>query len=362
MIRFINLLLCIVLLLLFNCKKNSSGISTQNQVGEWQSLGLEEKLVNDLVLINDYLYACAGRDGLYRLNRYTSNAQWEYLGFADGDLYRQLDYGVTTLLYLPATNELLLGVNTHRDTAEIGVFRSSDFGQTWIPSDSGIRTQSHPKSSQIHFLCRDPNFSNVVFAGLSSTIYKSTNNGDTWNKVYGIREAGGLGINVIRFSLANPNEVWAGGETSRFAPILLHSSDYGNTWTNFFFPLDIGPYWRDNVVYDIKINSVTDNILYFGMLGVIVKTTDKAQTFQRILGWEDGIYRHWRLALNPENPQELLATGSYLYRTPDGGHTWQKVSPPDDRNELYALTVDWQQRVLYVSASSPGNGVYKLTF
>jgi hypothetical protein len=29
---------------------------------------------------------------------------------------------------------------------------------------------------------------------------------------------------------------------------------------------------------------------------------------------------------------------------------------------LYALAVDWQRRVLYVSTSSPGNGIYKLYF
>jgi len=153
-----------------------------------------------------------------------------------------------------------------------------------------------------------------------------------------------------------------GGETSRFAPTLEHSTDGGNSWRRIFFPANFGPYYVDNVIYDIAVDPINENVVYFGMLGVIAKTTDKGETFQRILGWEDGIYRHWRLAINPSNPQELLATGFYLYRTTDGGQFWQKITPPDNRNNLYALAVDWQQRILFTSASSPGNGIYRLRF
>jgi hypothetical protein len=64
--------------------------------------------------------------------------------------------------------------------------------------------------------------------------------------------------------------------------------------------------------------------------------------------------------MNPSNSQEILASGFYLYRTLDGGNTWQRIRPPFF--EIYALAVDWQQRVLFVSVSSPENGVYKLRF
>ena len=96
------------------------------------------------------------------------------------------------------------------------------------------------------------------------------------------------------------------------------------------------------------------------MLGVIGKTTDKGETFHRILGWDDGIYRFWRLDFNPNNFNEFFSTGFYLYKTIDGGDSWQKIKPP--LFEIYAIAVNWQRRILFISVSSPENGIYKMHF
>jgi photosystem II stability/assembly factor-like uncharacterized protein len=203
----------------------------------------------------------------------------------------------------------------------------------------------------------------VILAGTTvDLIYLTTDGGRFWRRVFGTLGASAINY-AIRFSRGNPSQIWVGGETGRFAPYLLFSTDGGESWGDrIWFPPNIGPYTYDNAVYDIAIDPTNDSVLYFGMLGGIVRTSDKGQTFQRILGWDDGIYRHWRLAINPTDPQELLATGFYLYRTTDGGQSWQRITPPDNRNNMYALAVDWQQRVLFASASSPGNGIYKLHF
>jgi len=334
---------------------------TNPGLGQWQSLGLEGKLVSNLVFIGDYLYATAGRDGLYRINRKLSNAQWEYLGLADTSIERTLESGVTDVASV--AGHLLVSYVAGYQHQKRGIYRSTDNGFTWLPSDSGmITTPEYPTPSQVlssETSAVDPR---IIFGGTSvSLIYSSSNGGLLWRQITGTVGASAFNY-AIRFNLSKPNEVWVGGETGRFAPYLLHSMDLGLNWQHISFPPNIGPYTYDNAVYDIAIDPANDSILYFGMLGVIVKTTDKGQTFQRILGWEDGIYRHWRLAINPSNPQELLATGFYLYRTTDGSKSWQRITPPDNRNNLYALAVDWSRRVLYVSASSPGNGIYKLEF
>ena len=346
----------VIILLQLSCKNNSTG----PEIGKWELLGLEEILVNDLKLIDNYLYACAGKDGLFRLNLNNSNNQWEYLGFADKGLYKQLDYGVTSIVKIPSTNELLIGIATHRDSSETGLFRSSDNGITWTTSDSGIGSEQYQKRSEIVTLIIDIYSTNTLYAGLTATIYKSIDGGLSWNLKRGIHGTG-LGINSIIIAQTKPNQIWAGGESSRFAPYLLHSTNFGETWSDpIRFPENFGPFFVDNAVYDIAIDPNDENTLYFGMLGVIGKTTDKGETFQRILGWDDGIYRYWRLGMNPNNSNEIFATGFYLYRTLDGGKTWQKIEPPF--YEIYALAINWQHRVLYVSVSSPENGIYKMRF
>ena len=347
----------VILLLQLSCNNNS----IVPEIGKWELLGLEGKLVNDLKLIDNYLYACAGKDGLFRLNLNGSSKDWEYVGFADPELYRQLDYGVTSLVKIPSTNELLVGIATHRDSSETGIFRSYDNGFSWVPSDSGIRTDQNHKSSQISSLYINPFSSNIIYAGLNSTIYKSIDAGKSWKLVLGNPYTGGLGINIIRIPLFNALKVWAGGESGRFAPLLFHSNNDGELWDGpLIFPENFGPFYVDNAVYDIAIDPADENTLYFGMLGVIGKTTDKGETFQRILGWDDGIYRYWRLGMNPNNPHEIFATGFYLYRTLDGGETWQKIEPPF--YEIYALAVNWQKRIIYISVSSPENGIYRMRF
>jgi len=350
------LLVATILLLHMNCKDYGVAPPAPN----WEPLGLEGKLVSELKLINDYLYACAGRDGLYRHNITNGNMRWEYLGLADTAVERTLESGVTDVLSLD--DNLLVSYTAGDLLQKRGVYRSTDAGVTWLASDSGmISTPEHPVTSQVIRLLQLPSTPSVIFAGTTtSLVYASDNSGRSWTAVYGTVHAGAINY-AIRFNQRTANEIWVGGETGRFAPYLLHSTNLGQTWVGpIWFPPNIGPYTYDNAVYDIAIHPTNDSVLYFGMLGVIVKTTDKARTFQRILGWEDGIYRHWRLAMNPSNAQEILVTGFYLYRTVDGGNTWQKIRPPF--YEIYALAVDWQQRVLYVSVSSPENGVYKLRF
>jgi photosystem II stability/assembly factor-like uncharacterized protein len=239
-----------------------------------------------------------------------------------------------------------------------GIYKSVDNGITWFLSDSGM---IYNYNSQIIRLEENPQNSEIIFAStVINLLYKSIDGGKTWDKVYGIEGAAGIHY-ALSFSQKTPQEIWVGGETGRFAPYLLHSTDGGESWSDYiFFPQNFGPYTWDNAVYDIAIDPTNESILYFGMAGVIGKTTDKGETFERILGWEDGIYAHWRLSINPNNPLELFATGSFLYWTKDGGKSWQKIKPP--MNEIYALAVDWQKEILYVSISSPGNGIYKMQF
>ena len=326
------------------------------KIGEWKCLGLEGKLVNDLKLIDNYIYACAGKDGLYRLNLNNTNKVWEYLGFKDDRVERTLETGVTDIISVDGDLILSYSAGVHLNYK--GIYRSGDNGNSWIPADSGMVYNS---TSQIMRLFQQPNHPQTIFALTGvDLIYMSSNSGLTWNISFG-----SVGSSSIHYTIycnpKNPSEIFIGGETGRFAPYLLRSIDGGINWSEYiWFPSNFGPYYVDNAVYDLIIDPFDGNTLYAGMLGVIGKTTDKGETWERILGWEDGVFRNWRLVINPNNPNEIFATGFYLYRTLDNGKIWQKMNPPFF--EIYALVINWQQRILYVSVSSPENGIYMIRF
>ncbi len=330
--------------------------------GEWQDLGFEDKLVGKLHIIDNELYACAGRDGLFRKSLKKYNAKWKYLGLADTTENRTIEIGLTDVVKI--NDELLVSYLESYKQEKCGVYRSVDDGENWTPSDSGMFIiNGFITTSQVIRLKQHPAIPEIIFAGTSmSVIYKSEDGGKSWSKVYGELGTGALNY-AIEFTPDNYDNIWVGCESGYFYPYLINSENMGNTWSDMIgFPQNIGPYSFDNAVYDIQISPQNDSIMYFGMLGLIAKSIDKGQTFRRVLGWEDGIYMNWRIEINPEDPTELFSTGCYLYHSIDSGETWDKITPPDDRDALYALEVDWGKRILYVSTSSPGNGIYNYSF
>ncbi len=287
--------------------------------------------------------------------------QWEYLGFADSTVPWSLFHGVTTVYVDEVSGVILVGLATPPTTG-IGLFRSEDNGDTWTPSDSGIRTEEHPWSSQVQYVIGSSSLEHFLLLGTFSAIYRSEDGGISWTVVYGDPEAGAPRVNVITFNSSYLNKVWGGGGTGRGLPYAVRSSDNGETW-DLLYPLPpLGPYGKDNEVHSIVVDPVNSGIIYLGMIGLVMKTTDNGDTWQKVLGWEDGIHSILGLVINPYDVDELFATGLRLYRTDNGGKTWQKKMSPDGRIGLYALIVDWSKRILYVSASSPGNGIYKLKF
>lgn len=355
---FLRLLL--ILAIVAACDKDAP-VEPPFSFGEWESLGLPGKLVAELVLDGNYLYACACKDGLFRLNLTHTDTAWEYLGFADSTLFRTLEDGVTALNIHPHTGDLLIGMNTRRAAVpeEIGVFRSTDFGQTWAPSDAGLPRIPYNKSNDVSSLCSSPSSPDRLFIGTSTMLFRSEDRGNSWEHVLG--EGGEIRMDALSVSYTEPGVVWTGGESGFFQPFAFHSTDYGLSWERIkssdLYPLG------DNAVYDIAISPIDHQMVYLSMLGLVMKTTNSGQTWQQVLGREDGVWRNWKLAIYPKDPQRLFFTGGYLYYSQNGGSDLEKITLPGGRLALYALVVDWGNKVLYVSTSSTnGNGIFKMNF
>lgn len=353
----LGILVLLILSIFTSCKKNGP---VEPYLGVWWSLGLQGKLVSELALHKNYLYACAGRDGLYRLNLFYENSQWEYLGLADSSAERTLEHGVNSITMIDDT--ILVGYLG--GTNKAGIYRSTNYGKTWLESDSGLYTSPfYPTTSEVLSIAANQYTYNIVFASLSSAIYKSTDFGISWKLKDSFRDAKS-NVFAIKFNPKSTNEVWVGEETGRFQASLRKSNDIGETWESSayeqFRPLG---YYTDNAIYDIEIDPTNDSIMYLGMFTNIAKTTDKGKTFYRILGWEDGLFPYRRLGLNPNNPQEILAIGAYLYRTKNGGNTWYKIELPEGHFILASLDIDWQNRIVYVSTGYYGGyGVFSRKF
>src|SRR6185312_8203287 len=187
-------------------------------------------------------------------------------------------------------------------------------------------------------------------------VWKTSNDGITWRDI-----GDSLGVTTIgdiEVAPSDTNVVWVGtGEKNS-----LRSQSWGN---GVHKSTDGGRTWHHMGLADTKaigkivIDPRDPNTVYVAALGHlwgpnaergVFKTTDGGATWTKVLYVDDstGVVD---LVMSPGNPDVLYAAawhrvrwggshmqgvgaGSGIYRTGDGGHTWQRLTDPARRNGL----------------------------
>lgn len=180
----------------------------------------------------------------------------------------------------------------------------------------------------------------------SGGVWKTTNAGNTFSPVFD--QEGSYSIGCVCISPHNPNEVWVGtGENNNQRSVaygdgVYRSLDGGKTWRNMGLKMS-------EHIGMIKFDPKSENIIYVAAYGPLwkeggerglYKTEDGGQTWNRILHVDDqtGISE---VHLDPRNPQHIYAVshqrrrhvftyigggpGSGIHKSEDGGKTWVKL-------------------------------------
>jgi len=241
-------------------------------------------------------------------------------------------------------NVFYIGVNNG------GVWKTNDFGRTWIPIFDEQSTGS------IGDVAVAPSNPNIIYVGsgeglqrpdlsVGNGIYKSTDVGKTWQHL-GLTDVQQVGAVVI--DPQNPDRV--------FVAAMGHP--YGaNTERGVFRTIDGGKTWQKVLYVDentgavqVAINPKNPNIvfadLWAGRQGPwengewngpnsgLFKSTDGGQTWKKITKGlpttEQGLGRIG-FCIAPSNPNRMYATvdaGQYggMFRSDDGGESWYSIS------------------------------------
>lgn len=216
---------------------------------------------------------------------------WQHLGLAEGKV-------VSTILVNPNnSNQIYVGCMGNPEVRDEnrGLYRSNDGGTTWekilyVDNDAGIidivMSPTDPQRLYAASWNRIRNLTESITQEQDSKIWRSSNGGNTWEEL----TVGLPGNYLSRIGLAiskqNPNKLYAlYVSTNEDVENIYKTEDGGNTW----FPT-IEP----------------------GTLGNVLGN----------FGWYFG-----KIALHPNDDEQLYLLGVDGWRSYDGGGTWELFTP-----------------------------------
>ncbi|MBV6427605.1 MAG: hypothetical protein KIPDCIKN_02127 [Haliscomenobacter sp.] len=228
----------------------------------------------------------------------------------------------------------------------------------------------------------------VIYIGTASGgVWRSTSGGITWEPLFDGQPV--MAIGSIAINQSNPDDIWVGtGEGNPRNSL--------NTGEGIFRSLDGGKTWKymglkeTKTIHRIIINRDNPNIVHVAALGSpfgpnpergVFRTKDGGKTWEKVLFTNDqsGCAE---MVVDPSNPNKLIAgmwehsrkpwfftsggPGSGIYVTHDGGDTWQKRTEADGLPKgplgRTGLAISRSKpNIVYALVEAEENGLYKST-
>jgi photosystem II stability/assembly factor-like uncharacterized protein len=241
-----------------------------------------------------------GSSGIYRSDDAGEN--WRLVNDTDGRLYgRGSDFA--EIKPDPTNPEVVYIANTC-------TYKSTDGGKTFIAFKGA------PGGDDYHRIWINPANPKIILLASDQGATISVNGGETWSSWYNQPTA-----QFYHVITDNQFPYWVyGGQQESGSAGVASRGDYGAiTWRD----------WRTVGIdeYDyVAPDPLDSNLIYGGKVRRFDKRTGQVQD----IGPEPGSYRALRTApvvFSPVDKKTLYFAGNVLFKTTDGGHAWQKISP-----------------------------------
>lgn len=243
-------------------------------------------------------YVAVG-DGLYRST--DAGATWEHLGLTDQRIISKvkIDYNNPSTIYVGT-----MGLPFERNE-ERGLYKSTDNGATWekilyVSDEAGvidlIMDHSNPEILYAAFWNRIRNNTETMSFGPDARIWKTTNGGTTWEMLEGGLPMGEQSRIGLAMSPTNSEKLYAFYvDTTHFTQGMYQSLNGGVTW-----------------------NPLNTQIL-------------KEETAVGGFGWYFSV-----IGVNPENDDHVYVLGVDLWDSQDMGNNWERTAPTWWTYEVHA--------------------------
>ena len=284
-----------------------------------------------------------------------------YVGTPDGGMWRYdmgssswtpLTDGVPTIgvsgiainYNNPNIMYILTGDGNRNNSPSIGVLKTTNGGQTWLPTDLTWAIQwDYPQTNNAYKLLMHPTDPDILFVVAEDGIHRTTNGGDTWTNV----KPGKFWD--IEFKPDDPSVMYASGFS------FFRSTNTGLTWNVDGDPDFPTQYLRTA----IGVTPAEPDYVYLlfgghvngtgaGSFSGLFRSDDAGLDFEErsttpnIIGWwsdgQDSINQaliNLVIAVDPQDAETVFAGGINNWKSSNGGTTWSLASHWVDVNNEY---------------------------
>ena len=266
---------------------------------------------------------------------------WKFMGLGDTQQ-------ISTIVIDPHNpNIVFVGAMGHAwgPNADRGVYRTTDGGKTWT------KVLFVNDSTGVSDLAMAPGNSKVLFAGMwefrrypwtmmdggpGSGIYRSTDGGDTWQKVTKGLPEGPLGRVAVAVAPSNPEHIYA--LIAAKHGMLWQSLDMGDSWSAVSdnHGLDVRPFYFSRMV----VSPGNEEKLFFLSFN-LMESDDGGRTAHPA---DRGVHPdHHALWIDPTNPDRIIqGNDGGVYLSTDGAKSWQFLDGLPIE-QFYMVTADSRQ-------------------
>lgn len=314
-----------------------------------------------------------------------------YLGATGGGVWKSKDYGTTWnnvsdgffktpsigAIAIDQKDPNIVYVGTGSDGIRSnviegnGMYKSNDGGKSW--QHIGLKNAGLIGAVEIH-----PENHNIVYvaaigkafeANADRGIYKTTDGGETWQKVLYVSDK--VGFSDLVFLPNNPEILYAtawktkrkpwtiisGGESAEGG--VYKSINGGKDWKKLTEGLPEGLIGK----IDLAVSSADSKILYALVEapedeGGVYKSEDQGMTFSLMSNQKNLRSRpfyYTNIEVDPTNPDKVYVMATGYFRSDDGGKKWSKMSPPHGDN--HAMWINPENPNLFIQANDGGANV-----
>lgn len=275
-------------------------------------------------------------DGIYKSTN--DGGSWKNMGLKNSE-------HIAKIIVHPDNSDVVYAASMGplwKEGGDRGVYLTKDGGQTWknilsIDKHTGASDLvMDPRNPQVLYAAAQQRRRHVytyVGGGKESTIYKSTDGGETWNKVESGLPANKMGRIGLAISPADPDYVYAIVEAANGKGGTYLTTNGGATWKKQ------GGYATSGNYYQEIVCDPVDKMKLYSMNTWLHVSKDGGKSWQRTGERTKHVDNHC-MWINPNNTDHwIVGCDGGIYDTYDAAKTWN-YKPNLPITQFYKVSVD----------------------